>query len=184
MTRQPRLDLPNVPQPVVQRGNNRLSCFLDDDDRHRYLTLLREALLDAECHLHASVLMDKHVHLLVTPPRKGSVSRMMQKLGHQYSGQLSARHGRTGTMWEGRCWSCLVDTQNYVLRRYRHIDLNPDRARMIDDTAAYAWSRRAAFGGKSPALLKQHPACIAMGTSAPERAQACHPCRTKTSLTT
>jgi len=73
----PRLDLPGVPQPVVQRGNNRLPCFLDDFDRRRYLTLLREALLAVECELHAYVLMDNHIHLLVTPPSAGAVSRMM-----------------------------------------------------------------------------------------------------------
>jgi putative transposase len=172
MTRLPRLDLANVPQHVVQRGNNRLPCFLDDDDRRRYLTLLRQFLLDAECHLHAYVLMDNHVHLLLTPPRKGCVSRMMQKLGRQYSAQFNARHGRTGTLWEGRYKSCLVDTEDYVLRCYRYIDLNPVRARMIDDPAAYAWSSCAGHCGNTHALLSHHPAYIALGTSAPQRAQA------------
>ena len=69
MARQPRLDLPGIPQHVVQRGNNRLPCFLDADDRHRYLHLLGEALLDTGCALHAYVLMDNHVHRLVTLPR-------------------------------------------------------------------------------------------------------------------
>ncbi len=62
MARQPRLDLPGIPQHIVQRGNNRLPCFLDDNDRQRYLTLLREALLDTGCKLHAYVLTDHHVH--------------------------------------------------------------------------------------------------------------------------
>lgn len=53
MARQPRLDLPGIPQHVVQRGNNRLPCFLDDHDRHCYLHLLREALLSTGCALHA-----------------------------------------------------------------------------------------------------------------------------------
>lgn len=67
MARHPRLDLPRIPQHVVQRGNNRLPCFLDDDDRLRYLQLLREALLATDVQLHAYVLMDNHVHLLATP---------------------------------------------------------------------------------------------------------------------
>jgi len=45
MARLPRPDLAGVPQHVVQRGNNRMPCFLDDEDRHRYLQCLREALL-------------------------------------------------------------------------------------------------------------------------------------------
>ncbi|WP_343125312.1 transposase [Dyella sp. AD56] len=118
MARQPRLDLPNVPQHVVQRGNNRPPCFLDNSDRSRYLQLLREALLHAGCVLHAYVLMDNHAHLLVTPSAFGNVARLMQTLGRQYVGQFNARHGRTGTLWEGgtnRAWlipklTCCVAT--------------------------------------------------------------------------
>ena len=108
MARQPRLDVPGIPQRVVQRGNNRLPCFLDDSNRRRYLQLLRESSLATGCALHAYVLMTNHVHLLLTPPTAGSVSRMMQKLGRQYVGQFNARHKRTGTLWEGRYKACLA----------------------------------------------------------------------------
>ena len=64
MARLPRFDLPGIPQHIVQRGNNRLPCFLDDADRARYRQLLREALFATGCQLHAYVLMDNHVHLL------------------------------------------------------------------------------------------------------------------------
>jgi putative transposase len=125
MARQPRFDLPDIPQHVVQRGNNRLPCFLDDNDRRRYLNLLGEALLATGCALHAYVLMDNHVHLLLTPPEAGAISRLMQKLGRAYVGQFNARHRRTGTLWEGRYKSCLVDSASYVLRCCLYIDLNP-----------------------------------------------------------
>ena len=140
MAHQPRLDLPYIPQHVVQRGNNRLPCFLDDSDRLRYLQLLREALLHTSCQLHAYVLMDNHVHLLVTPPATGAITRLMQKLGRHYVGQFNARHHRTGTLWEGRYKSCLVDNESYVLHCHRYIDLNPVRARMIDNSAEFPWS--------------------------------------------
>jgi putative transposase len=94
MARQPRLD----PQHIVQRGNNRLPCFLDDTDRTRYRQLLREALLATGCRLHAYVLMDNHVHLLATPPEVGATGRMMHLLGRHHVGQFNARHGRTGTL--------------------------------------------------------------------------------------
>lgn len=69
----PRPDLAGVPQHVVQRGNNRMLCFLDDEDRWRYLQCLREALLRYGCALHAYVLMSNHVHLLLTPSESGAV---------------------------------------------------------------------------------------------------------------
>lgn len=172
MKRQPRFDLPGVPQHIVQRGNNRMPCFLDEGDRVRYLALLREALHETNCVLHAYVLMDNHAHLLVTPEREKCVARMMQKFGRQYVGLFNARHRRTGSLWEGRYKSCLVDSEDYVLRCYRYIDLNPVRARMIDDPAAYRWSSCAAHCGEADALLVPHPCYLALGCSVPARALA------------
>ena len=116
MARQPRLDLPGIPQHIVQRGNNCLPCFLDVEDRTRYLQLLGEALLATDGQLHAYALMDNHVHLLVTPPEIGAIWRTMQMLGRNYVGQFNARHRRTGTLWEGRYKSCLVADADYFLR--------------------------------------------------------------------
>ena len=102
MARLPRPDLPGIPQHVVQRGNNRLPCFLDDEDRQRYLQCLLVALARFNCRLHAYVLMDNHVHLLVTPDEAGGVSRLMHTFARNYAGLFNRRHGRTGTLWEGR----------------------------------------------------------------------------------
>ncbi|WP_188801395.1 transposase, partial [Dyella caseinilytica] len=81
MPRQPRLDIPGLPQHVIQRGNNRQPCFLRDQDYRCYLQLLREACEQQQCLIHAYVLMTNHVHLLVTPSATGSLSLCMQSLG-------------------------------------------------------------------------------------------------------
>lgn len=173
MARLPRLDLPGIPQHIVQRGNNRLPCFLDDGDRLRYLTLLREALLATGVQLHAYVLMDNHVHLLATPAYAGDMAQCMQRLGRQYVGQFNARHHRTGTLWEGRYKACLVDSDHYLLTCQRYIELNPVRARIIDDPAAYRWSSCAAhLGQRTRSLLSPHPAWQALGEDIRARAQA------------
>jgi putative transposase len=170
MARQPRLDIPHIPQHIVQRGNNRLPCFLDDGDRRRYLQLLQEALLHTKCHLHAYVLMDNHVHLLITPSAAGAVARLMQKIGRQYVSQFNARHQRTGTLWEGRYKSCLVDSESYLLHCYRYIDLNPVRARITDDPVSFHWSSAAAHvGQRVEAFLTDHPIYTALGTDREER---------------
>ena len=67
MGRPPRFDLAGVAQHVLQRGNNRLPCFLDDEDRRRYPQCLKQALLRFGCGLHDYVLMNDHVQLLLTP---------------------------------------------------------------------------------------------------------------------
>src|SRR5690606_32281330 len=80
MPRQPRIDLPDVTQHVVQRGNDRQPCFFADIDRTRYLQDLRELVLREHCRVHAYVLMTNHVHLLLTPSEQGQVGRLMQAL--------------------------------------------------------------------------------------------------------
>ncbi len=173
MARLPRPDLAGVPQHVVQRGNNRMPCFLDDEDRHRYLQCLREALVRYGCELHAYVLMSNHVHLLLTPAEAGSISRLMQTFARNYAGLFNGRHRRSGTLWEGRYKSCLVDSERYVLSCYRYIELNPVRAWMVDDPAAHPWSSYSANAlGRSNPLLRPHAAFTALAVEPAARAQA------------
>ena len=125
MSRFPRPDIPGVAQHVVQRGNDRMPCFIDDVDRQRYLTALRETSQRHRCAIHAYVLMTNHVHLLVTPTQTGQIARMMQSLGRRYVRYVNERYHRTGTLWEGRYKACLVGTVPYLLRCYRYIEFNP-----------------------------------------------------------
>jgi putative transposase len=173
MARLPRIDLPGVPQHVRQRGNNRQPCFLDDNDRRNYLELLAKALRDTGCRLHAYVLMDNHAHLLLTPPSPGATGRMMQQLGRRYVGLFNARHGRSGTLWEGRYRACLVESEHHLLRCARYIDLNPVRARITASACDYRWSSCAALCGlRHDSLLTLHAAQLATGPSAQARGQA------------
>jgi putative transposase len=173
MARLPRFDLPGIAQHVVQRGNNRLPCFLDDQDRWTYLTLLGEALESRDCALHAYVLMDNHVHLLLTPECSGELPKLMHRISRRYTGFFNARHERTGTLWEGRYRACLVDSDDYLLRCTRYIDLNPVRARLVDDPVEYRWSSCAALCGLRPdPLIRAHPTMDALGTDVVSRGAA------------
>ena len=109
MARQPRLTAAGYPHHVIQRGNNRQPIVLDDDDRAHLLEGIRTQAATAQVAVHAYVLMTNHVHLLVTPHVPGASSRMMQAIGRRYVGCFNARYQRTGTLWEGRFKSALVD---------------------------------------------------------------------------
>lgn len=171
--RLPRPDLPDVPQHIVQRGNNRLPCFLTDDDRNVYLDLLGEALPRYQCRLHAYVLMSNHVHLLLTPSSAGAVSRLMQTFARNYAKAFNRSHLRCGTLWEGRYKSCLVDSETYLLACYRYIELNPVRAWMTDDPACHRWSSYHANAlGSADRLLQPHPVYLALGVDPPGRRAA------------
>jgi putative transposase len=173
MARLPRIDLPGVAQHIVQRGNDRQPCFADDADYLHYRQELGEAALKHDCMLHAYVLMTNHVHLLVTPQQPGAASRMMQAIGRRYVGSFNARYGRTGTLWEGRFESALVDSERYALACYRYIELNPVRAGIVATAREYRWSNHGhnACGEHDP-RLHPHPAYASLGATAAERRQA------------
>ena len=142
-------------------------------DLQRYLALLREALLDTGCKMHAYVLMDNHVHLLATPPQIGAIARLMQKLGRGYVSQFNARHRRTGTLWEGRYKARLVDSENYVLHCHHYIELTPVRVLMTDDPATYPWSSCASHCGlRHETILSPHPQYNALGRTTQTRVEA------------
>lgn len=157
MARRPRLELPNVPLHVVQRGNNRAACFVADDDRHLYLKCLGDAATKYGCAIHAYVLMPNHVHLLVSPARAGAVALMMQDVGRRYVRIFNDVYGRTGTLWEGRYKAAMIDTEQYLVVCQRYIELNPVRASLVAGPADYRWSsyRHYAHGIRN-ALLTPH----------------------------
>jgi putative transposase len=140
MSRLPRLALPGIPVHITHRGVNREATFFADDDRSAYLDALDFAVDRYDVQLHAYVLMTNHVHLLATGSETLSVSRMMQSIGRRYVRYVNEIYRRTGTLWEGRFKACLVDSQDYMLRCYRYIELNPVRAGMVSDPADYRWT--------------------------------------------
>lgn len=163
MPRQPRLDLPGVPQHVVQRGNDRQPCFFAEIDCVRYLDELRQIVRREGCAVHAYVLMTNHVHLLMTPTAAGQIARVMQALGRRYVRYVNDRYHRTGTLWEGRYKACLVDGDTHLLRCYRYIELNPVRAAMAPDPGDYRWSSfHANAWGRPDALVTPHPSYLAL----------------------
>ncbi|MGR8953686.1 MAG: transposase [Gammaproteobacteria bacterium] len=140
MARLPRLDLPQVPQHIVQRGNNRQPIFFHEDDYGVYLEYLCEALVKNNCRLYAFVLMTNHVHLLALGETSSGVSSLMQSVGRRYVRYVNGLYRRTGTLFEGRFKSSLVDSECYLLTCMRYIELNSVRAGMVTKPEDYRWS--------------------------------------------
>jgi len=170
MSRRPRVHLDGVPLHIVQRGHNREPCFFGEDDYLRYLHWLGEALAEVRCALHAYVLMTNHVHLLLTPKKAEAVPRLVISLGRRYVQYVNRTYRRTGTLWDSRYKSSLVQAETYVLAAQRYIELNPVRAAMVDDPAHYRWtSYRANALGQADARLTPHPLYMALGATDKDR---------------
>lgn len=166
MPRKPRVSPVDVPQHIIQRGNNRNVCFASEQDFKAYVNWLKEYSLKYGVEIHAWVFMTNHIHLLCTPRAQGSISQMMQALGRQYVRYFNFTYKRTGTLWEGRYKSSLVQEEGYLLHLYRYIELNPVRAKMVAQPAEYRWSSHQINAlGKNSDLCTAHPIYLALGSS-------------------
>jgi len=173
MPRPPRIVLPGHTLHLIQRGNNRQPCFVDDTDRTSYLATLLYASERAQCDVHVYVLMTNHAHLLVTARGASAASRMMQALGREYVRYFNTRHERTGTLWEGRFRSSLIDSERYFLQCCRYIEANPVRAGLVNSPDEYRWSSfRSNAAGWPDVLVRRHPVYLALGRSGPARREA------------
>ncbi len=166
MPRRARVRHAGIPQHVIQRGNNRAACFFADEDYRTYLDSLLEGATRYGCDIHAYVLMTNHVHLLVTPETDESLTHMMRYLGSRYVQYVNHVYRRSGTLWEGRYKSSLIDSEGYLLTCYRYIELNPVRAGMVEDASGYRWSSYGAHAsGQADELIRDHPCYLALGAT-------------------
>jgi len=166
MARLPRLTLAGYPHHIILRGNNRQAIFIDTADFQRMLALLQTHAQEQGVQVHAFVLMSNHLHLLLTPLEDKSLPQMMQALGRAYVLYFNKRHSRSGTLWEGRYRSALIQTERYFLACMAYIDLNPVRAGMVGHAADYIWSSHGHYIGTRPeAWLTPHPMYWEMGNT-------------------
>ncbi len=170
MARLTRVCPVGVPQHIIQRGNNRQVCFAGEQDFAAYAGWLKDYSKKYQVDIHAWVLMTNHVHLLCTPRVENAVSSMIQALGRQYVRYFNFSYKRTGTLWEGRFKSCLVEETRYLLHLYRYIELNPVRAGMVEHPSDYAWSSYSINAlGKTSELCTPNFLYLALGRDKEER---------------
>jgi putative transposase len=161
--RRARLRIADMPLHIIQRGNNRGACFFADEDYFVYLRHLHELAARFACSVHAYVLMTNHVHLLLTSRDTDGASSVMKHLGQRYVQYVNRTYKRSGTLWEGRFRSSIVQAEIYLLRCHRYIELNPVRAGMVEHPADYRWSSFSTNAmGKPDHLITPHPAYLAL----------------------
>ena len=173
MARLPRYVIPNQPQHIIQRGNNRQVIFADEVDYQVFRDALIEAAKKHGLQIHAYVWMTNHIHLLATPQFENSISKVFQSLGRKYVQYFNNTYKRSGTLWEGRYRATVVDSEQYLLKVMRYIELNPVRAGMVAHPADYPWSSYAFNAQGSAGLnydwIQPHAEYLHLGQTNTER---------------
>lgn len=173
MARLPRYNLPGQPQHIILRGNNSCAIFAAKEDYRFFLDCLLDAANRHRCAIHAYVLMTNHVHMLMTPGQENSIGKTLQSLGRRYVQYFNHAQKRTGTLWEGRYKSTLIDSESYLLTCYRYIELNPVRAKMVSHPRNYPWSSYSCHAeGKFDQIIAYHPLYLDLGHERRERQAA------------
>ncbi|MGE3296160.1 MAG: transposase [Porticoccaceae bacterium] len=176
MARLPRYVIPGQPQHIIQRGNNRQVIFAAEADYQFFCDALVEAASKHGLAIHAYVWMTNHIHLLATPGKEDSISKVFQSVGRRYVQYFNYTHQRSGTLWEGRYRATVVDSEQYLLTLMRYIELNPVRANMVAHPRDYPWSSYAfnALGesGVGGSWLTPHMEYTQLGRSQNERQSA------------
>ena len=157
MARLSRMTLPGYPHHIIQRGNDRQAIFTAVADYQRLLGLIEDNAKKFAVDIHAYVLMSNHFHLLATPQTESGLPLMMQAVGRSYVRYFNDSQGRSGSLWEGRYRSTLIQTDRYLLACMAYIDLNPVRAGMVGAAADYPWSSHGFYvGARGDRLITPH----------------------------
>jgi putative transposase len=172
MPRRARTYLPGYPYHIVQRGNNRNACFVKPHDYQFYLELWDECSQRYGVAIHAYCLMTNHVHFLVTPGDRDSVSLATKVIGSRYAHYFNKTYKRTGTLWEGRHKSSLVQSERYYLMCSRYIELNPVVANMVSKPEQYNWSSYMCNAWGAEGIVEQHIEYLKPGKEVESRCHA------------
>ncbi|MEJ7138291.1 transposase [Amphibiibacter pelophylacis] len=177
MARQARLSFPRLPHWLVQRGHSGRPVFVDAEDQRLYLGHLVDSCRLQSVELHALALLPHEIHLLLTPQDASGISQALHRTGSRYSAPFNRRHGRSGTLWDGR-FRLAVLAPDRVLAVMAHIELAPERASLCASAGQYGWSSAPVHLGQTGALdwppgwLSPPPAWWALGNTPFEREAA------------
>ena len=170
MPRRSRLIVPGIPLHVIQRGNNRQACFFTDEDYQCYLDWLDEYSKKTGCAIHGYVLMTNHLHLLLTPKKSDSAGNLMKLVGQRYVQYINRTYKRSGTLWEGRFRSSIIQQQDYLFTCQRYVEMNPVRAGIVKHPGDYPWSSYRVNGqGAESRLITPHILYMDLGPKDEER---------------
>ena len=146
MPRKPRLHVPGGFYHVILRGNSRSDIFVDASDRRLWESILMEALVTYQQHLHAYCWMTNHVHLAM---QTGEIAlgRFVGALACRYAKAFNKKYGRSGHLFERRHRAVLVESDEQLLQLVRYIHQNPLRAKMVETLSDYLWSSHSVYAG-------------------------------------
>jgi putative transposase len=156
---------------VLTRGNDRQDVFEDEEDFRKYLDILLRYKEKYHFKLYHYVMMINHVHLILEPSEGGgSLSEIMKGINLAYAQYYKRKYSHTGHFWQDRYKSIIISKDEYLLACGSYVELNPVRAKIVEDPKNYTWSSYRVYGyGKRDVLIDEHPVYLQLSEDEGER---------------
>ena len=174
MARLPRIVMPGHPHVIIHRGRSGHAVFLDAADSASYFAALSEAARVAKVDVHAYALLACEIRILARPETASGLADMMQAVGRRYVPAFNTKHGRTGTPWEGRFRSTVIEAERHFLTCLRFVEAWGEAVGGAAAAAAVPPLTSAGhhLGLRIDPLVVDHPAFWAFGNTPFEREAA------------
>jgi putative transposase len=141
--------IPDWPNHLVMRGNNRRRLFSYPRDYQRFLRYLEGANQKTGCITHALCLLPNHVHNTTTPPSVDAISACVKGYAQRYAQVRNLMKAASGKLFEQRFRSEPIADEAHLMNATMYIDANPIRAGLVNKAEDYPWSTYAFHAGIS-----------------------------------
>lgn len=101
-----------------------------------------------EIKIHAFVLMNNHLHLLISTPQS-NLNQAMNWFMRETTRTFNKISNRINQAWGGPYFRCIVNSHHYYLNAYKYIYANPTVAGLTDRCEDYKYSSLHSLLGKS-----------------------------------
>jgi putative transposase len=173
MARLPRLVVPHQPHHLIQQGNDRQLIFREPEDYQRFLGWLRDSAKEYKVAIHAYVLLPDSLQLLATPADQHGLAQAMQRVGRYYVPWFNAKYGRSGSLFQGRFKTSVIEAAPYFIQCSQYIEALPVRAQLAGEPVAYPWSSYSHHAGVQPdPVVSDHALYWALGNTPFQREAA------------
>lgn len=169
-----RIVMPGHPHVIIHRGRSGQPVFRDSADRETYRASLIEAARTARVAVHAYALLPTEVRLLVSPESEGGLADLMQAVGRRYVRSFNQKYLCTGTPWEGRFRSAVIEAGPLFLPCMRFVEGSAGIYSRADDAVLQPeWTSAGHHvGARVDSLVIDHPAFWALGNTPFDREAA------------
>jgi len=132
---------------IYNRGVEKRKIFASDENYRFLLRRIKEFLPAYPITFIVYCLMPNHYHFLIRAEEDGGVSLFLQRLFNSYTQAFNKQENRSGTLFEGRAKSKLIDETSYLFHIARYIHLNPVLAGLVKKPEDWQYSNYREFIG-------------------------------------